>query len=111
MASRKEFKIDLIGGSGHAKMMSLNWGVTVLEVKIAVLEKVLLGHPETSFFVDSLVLTYPICLKKMKTQGRLEVSFLACTSENSQLLHPQELLRHSRMIPVTNEWFAHFWPF
>ncbi len=92
MKSRMEFKIDFLGGSGQTKMMSLNWGVAVLEVRIAMLGMVLLGYPVTSFFEDFLVLKYPLHFQKMKILGSLEVSFQHVPRE---LLHPRELLRHS----------------
>ena len=76
-------------------MLSLNWGVAVLGVKIALLGKVLLGYPVTSFFGDFLLLKYPIHPPKMKALGSLEVSFQHIPRE---LLHPGELLCHSTSI-------------
>ena len=56
-------------------MLSLNWGVAVLEVKLALLGKVLPGYPVISFFGDFLVLKYPTHPQKMKTLSSLEVYF------------------------------------
>ena len=82
----------MVGESGQAKMLSLNWGVAVLEVIITVLEKILLGYPVTLFFVDTInKYKYLLTLPSLVKIGQELAQILYLPRE---LLHPRELLRH-----------------